>query len=49
MGHAAVESRAGRQLSQAEKAERADFVVENDGTLEDLRANLSRFLATIGT
>jgi dephospho-CoA kinase len=48
-GHAAVESRAGRQLSQAEKAERADFVVENDGTLEDLRANLSRFLATIGT
>jgi dephospho-CoA kinase len=48
-GHAAVESRSGRQLSQAEKAERADFVVENDGTLEDLRANLSRFLATIGT
>jgi dephospho-CoA kinase len=48
-GHAAVESRAGRQLSQAEKAERADYVVENDGTLDDLRANLSRFLATIGT
>jgi dephospho-CoA kinase len=47
-GHAAVESRAGRQLGQAEKAARADHVVENDGTLEELRAELSRVLATIG-
>ncbi|HEY6779714.1 MAG TPA: dephospho-CoA kinase, partial [Thermoleophilaceae bacterium] len=29
-GHAAVASRAGRQLPQAEKAQRADFVVRND-------------------
>jgi dephospho-CoA kinase len=47
-GHAAVESRAGRQLTQAEKADRADFVVRNDGTLEELKDALARFLATIG-
>ena len=31
-GHAAVAERAGRQLSQKEKAERADYEVRNDGT-----------------
>ena len=30
-GHAAVAERAGRQLSQAEKAERADYEVRNEG------------------
>jgi dephospho-CoA kinase len=48
-GHAALASRTGRQLSQAEKAQLADFVVHNDGSLEELRGWLSRFLATIGT
>jgi dephospho-CoA kinase len=48
-GHAAVASRAGRQLSQKEKAERAEFVVRNDGTLDELKQALSRVLATIGT
>jgi dephospho-CoA kinase len=48
-GHAAVDARAGRQLSQEEKAGRADFTVRNDGTLEDLREELSRVLATIST
>jgi dephospho-CoA kinase len=48
-GHAALASRIGRQLSQAEKAQLADFVVRNDGSLEELRGWLSRFLATIGT
>jgi len=48
-GHAAVESRTGRQLTQIEKAERADFVVRNDGTLEELKQQLSRFLATMRT
>jgi dephospho-CoA kinase len=48
-GHAAVDSRAGRQLGQEEKAQRADFVVRNDGTLEELREELSRVLATIST
>jgi dephospho-CoA kinase len=47
-GHAAVTSRAGRQLSQQEKAERAEFVVRNDGTLDELKRTLSRILATIG-
>ena len=31
-GHASVEERTGRQLSQEEKAERADYAVRNDGT-----------------
>jgi dephospho-CoA kinase len=47
-GHESVAGRASRQLSQEEKAERADYVVENDGTLADLEAKLSRVLATIG-
>jgi dephospho-CoA kinase len=48
-GHAAVDERAGRQLSQDEKAQRADFAVRNDGTREELREKLSRVLATIGS
>ena len=46
-GHAAVEGRAGRQLTQEEKAQRADFAVRNDGTVEELKAELSRVLATM--
>ena len=46
-GHAALESRTGRQLTQTEKSQRADFVVRNDGTVEELTEWLSRFLATI--
>jgi dephospho-CoA kinase len=46
-GHAAVAERTGRQLSQEEKAGRADFEVRNDGTLEDLREKLSRVLARL--
>ena len=46
-GHAAVSERAGRQLSQKEKAERADFEVRNDGTLDELRETLSRVLAKL--
>ena len=40
-GDAGVEGRSGRQLSEAEKAERATWVVENDGTLADLERKLS--------
>ena len=43
-GHAAVSERTGRQLSQAEKAERADFEVRNDGTLEELKDTLSQVI-----
>jgi dephospho-CoA kinase len=39
-GDRGVEGRSGRQLSEQEKAERANWVVENDGTLEDLEKNL---------
>ena len=46
-GHSALEGRTSRQLSQKEKAERADFVVTNDGTLEELERSLSEMLATI--
>ncbi|HEV7847676.1 MAG TPA: dephospho-CoA kinase [Thermoleophilaceae bacterium] len=46
-GHAAVSERTGRQLSQEEKAQRADYRVRNDGTLEELRETLSRLLATL--
>jgi dephospho-CoA kinase len=48
-GHASVDSRAAAQLSQEEKAQRADFVVRNDGSLDELRDTLSQLLATIGT
>ncbi len=46
-GHAAVAERTGRQLSQEEKAERADFEVRNDGSLGELRQTLSRVLARL--
>jgi dephospho-CoA kinase len=39
-GHASVTERAGRQLSQEEKAARADHVVRNDGSVEALRSEL---------
>jgi dephospho-CoA kinase len=46
-GHASVEQRAGRQLSQEEKAHQADHTVRNDGSLEELRERLSRVLARL--
>lgn len=46
-GHAAVAERTGRQLPQTEKAQRADFEVRNDGTLDALRETLSRVLARL--
>jgi dephospho-CoA kinase len=43
-GHAALDERSARQLSQAEKAARATYVVINDGTEADLEAKLSGIL-----
>lgn len=43
-GQALVEEREARQLVQDEKAARADHVVRNDGTLEDLERDLSTLL-----
>jgi dephospho-CoA kinase len=47
-GHASLAERAGRQLSQDEKAARATFTVRNDGSLDDLRAALAEVLAKLG-
>jgi dephospho-CoA kinase len=46
-GHSGVAERADRQLSQEEKSQRADFTVRNDGTIDELKASLSRVLAKI--
>jgi dephospho-CoA kinase len=46
-GHAAVAERTGRQLSQEEKSQRADFTVRNDGTINELKQSLSNVLAKI--
>jgi dephospho-CoA kinase len=40
-GHAQVDERAARQLSQEEKAALATFVVNNDGSEQDLESKLS--------
>ena len=46
-GHALVDEREARQLAQEEKAARAEHVVENDGTLEDLEQRLSALVAKL--
>jgi dephospho-CoA kinase len=40
-GHRALDERAARQLTQAEKAERATHVIANDGSVEELEHKLS--------
>ena len=47
-GHALVDERAARQLSQEEKARRATFAVCNDGSEEDLERELSAVLGKLG-
>ncbi|HEY2054859.1 MAG TPA: dephospho-CoA kinase [Solirubrobacterales bacterium] len=46
-GHALVDAREARQLTQEEKAERADHVIVNDGSVDDLKAALSALLAKL--
>ncbi|MDQ6607910.1 MAG: dephospho-CoA kinase [Actinomycetota bacterium] len=43
-GHRALDERAARQLTQTEKAERATYVVQNDGGVDELEAKLSAVL-----
>jgi dephospho-CoA kinase len=43
-GHALVDEREARQLAQEEKASRADHVIENDGSIEELERQLSSLL-----
>ena len=46
-GHALVDAREARQLTQEEKAERAEHVVVNDGSVADLETALSALLAKL--
>ncbi len=46
-GHVGVDTRAARQLPQAEKARRATYTVRNSGTLEELAGELSGVLASL--
>jgi dephospho-CoA kinase len=46
-GHALVNEREARQLPQEEKAERAEHVVANDGSVADLERELSVLLAKL--
>jgi dephospho-CoA kinase len=43
-GHALVDEREARQLTQEEKASRADHVIENDGTIDDLEQALTALI-----
>ena len=46
-GHEALDERTARQLSQAEKASRATYAVENSGTLRELEQELSGVLSKL--
>lgn len=46
-GQALVDEREARQLTQEEKAVRAEHVIANDGSVEDLEAQLSGLLARL--
>jgi dephospho-CoA kinase len=46
-GLGAIDERASRQLAQEDKAQRADFVVVNDGTREELQRSLAEVLAKL--
>jgi dephospho-CoA kinase len=46
-GHALADERAARQLPQEEKAQRATFVVRNDGAVGDLRRKLADVLGKL--
>jgi len=47
-GHEALEARSARQLTQQEKAQRATYVVVNDGTVDELECKLSELLEMLG-
>jgi dephospho-CoA kinase len=47
-GHALTAERAARQLSQEEKAQRATYTIENDGSVQELERKLSGVLDKLG-
>lgn len=46
-GSAGLEGRSERQIDQAEKADRADYVIRNDGSIEDLERELAAVLKRV--
>lgn len=42
-----LEAREGQQLSQREKAERATFIVDNEGSIEDLERSLGKIFSDL--
>jgi dephospho-CoA kinase len=48
-GHEALGERGARQLSQQEKAQRATYVVVNDGSVDELERKLSAILEMLDT
>jgi dephospho-CoA kinase len=46
-GHELADERVARQLSQEEKAQLATFVVRNDGSVQDMRRELTAILAKL--
>jgi dephospho-CoA kinase len=48
-GHAALDERTSRQLTQEEKAARATYTVANSGTLEELEQGLTGVLEKVNT
>jgi len=46
-GHALIDEREARQLTQEEKASRAEHVIENEGSIEDLERALSTLVDTL--
>ena len=46
-GHRGVDERTSRQLTQDQKAERADVVVRNEGSLDELESELSTLLGNM--
>jgi dephospho-CoA kinase len=46
-GQGGLEGREARQLDQAEKARRADHVIRNDASLEELESEVSRVIAQL--
>jgi dephospho-CoA kinase len=47
-GHESLDERGARQLTQQEKSQRATYTVHNDGTEDELEANLSAILDMLG-
>jgi len=46
-GHASLDERTARQLTQEEKAARATYTVANSGSIEELEQTLSRILVKL--